>query len=703
MHRIVIPKIAAVIVALGSAFGCGFGPGSSRPLNVVLISMDTTRADHLGCYGNDGIETPNIDALAARSLRFDHCFSAVPITLPSHTTMLTGLYPLDHSVRDNGTFHVPEEVPTLATILGHAGRTTIGVIGAFPLTSQFGLSRDFDIWDEDFEGRRRALLLLAFEQRSADRVTRRALDLLEKHGERPFFLFVHYFDPHRPWEAPSLYARRYRKSPYDAEIAFTDTWIGRLLAGLDEMGHGNDTVIILAADHGEGLSDHEEETHSFLLYNGTVRVPLLLSGPGIEPGVVERPVSLADVAPTILEILGIETIAPMDGTSLLRPPPADRLIYSECLAGRLQHGWNDMRSAVVGNRKLILGAPSELYAVDDLRETENLAEVEPRTAAALEDRLLTRIKNARPARTLEESFTAADPETRARLEALGYVTTADIDRDWSELGAVTPEGDPRRHLHLVELQSIVRGLINEGNIPLALEQLDTAFDGAPDDIELLRLAIMARTVGGDGAGAVELIDRFESLVLPEERDLRLFVMAYRTAGDLDRALGTIEKIRALDDDESLELMEVDILERMGRTAEVRAALDRILERQPCNAEALRMLAASRRLERDLDGTTDAYRRLLGCDPSDPRTHYNLGNAAYERGDLDGAEQAYLAAQDLDPLYRPAKFGLALIALDRGEPERCRRMLEEIVAVEPLNSELSRRSAALLEELETDDE
>jgi len=697
----IVPVI--VILVLGFTAGCGFEASQPRPLNVVLISMDTTRADHLGCYGNDAIDTPNIDALAARSLRFDRCFASVPITLPSHTTMLTGLFPLDHSVRDNGTFRVPDDVPTLATILGQAGRTTLGVIGAFPLNSQFGLSRDFDVWDEDFESRRRVLLPLAFEQRPADRVTRRALELLEKTDDRPFFLFVHYFDPHRPWEAPALYARRYRNSPYDAEIAFTDTWIGRLLAGLEEMGHGNDTVIILAADHGEGLSDHEEETHSFLLYDGTIRVPLLLSGPGIEPGVVERPVSSADIAPTILEILGIEAPAPLDGISLLRPPPADRLIYSECLAGRLQHGWNDMRSAVVGDRKLILGAPSELYAVDDLGEREDLAEEEPATVAALEDRLLTMIKNARPVRTLEASFTAADPETRARLEALGYVTASDVDRDWSEPGRITPEGDPRRHLQLVEVQSIVRGLINEGNIPLALELLDTAFEEAPDDIELLRLAIMARTVGSDGEGAVTLIGRFERSTLPEERDLRLFVMAYRAAGELDRALGTIEKIRAVDDDESLDLMKVDILARMKRTGEARVALDRILERQPCNTEALRKLAAFLRWERDIDGMSDAYRRLIDCDPSDPRAHFNLGNAALERGDLDGAERAYLAAHDLDPFYRPADFGLALVALDRGDSERCRRMLEEIVADEPLNSDLGRQSAALLEELEPDDE
>jgi arylsulfatase A-like enzyme/Flp pilus assembly protein TadD len=692
--------VSAFVVLLTT--GCpSHGASPSRP-NVVLITMDATRADHLGCYGNDQIQTPTIDALADRSLRFDRCFAAAPITLPSHTTMLTGLYPLNHSVRDNGTFSVPEGLPTLATILGGAGWTTLGVIGAFPLTSPFGLSRDFDFWDESFERRGKVLLPLAFEQRSADRVTRTALRMVKNHDEGPFFLFVHYFDPHRPWEAPALYARRYRHSPYDAEIAFTDACIGRLLKGLEEMGHTNDTVIILAADHGEGLNDHEEETHSYLLFNGTVRVPLMLSGPGIERGVVDRPVSLADIAPTVLDILGLEAPRKMDGVSLLNPPSDDRLVYSECLAGRLQHEWNDMRAAISGDRKLILGAPSELYDIrDDLGENEDLAADEPDIAADMERRLRALITEARPVRSLEESFTAADPETRAGLEALGYVIAPEIERNWSEMGDITPEGDPRTHIGLVEVQSIGRSLINEGNIPLALEILNEALAKSPDDFELLRLVIMALAVGGDGEGAVTLVHRLEGLRTPTAQDLRLFIMAYRLNSDLEKALETVRLEKGMDDSGIPDLIEVDLLGQMGRNDEARVLLDGILDADSCNPDALQMLAVACRAEHDLQGMAGAYRRMLECDTNDPRAHYNLGNVAYENGDLEGAERAYLEAAKIDPLYQPARFGLALIALDRGESETCRTLLEAIVAAEPLNSELGHKGTQLLDILEAD--
>jgi arylsulfatase A-like enzyme/Flp pilus assembly protein TadD len=664
--------------------------------------MDTTRADHFGCYGHESIRTPHIDALARRSLRFDRCFSTVPITLPSHTTMLTGLYPPRHSVRDNGTFSFPQDIPTLATILGGKGWRTIGVVGAFPLTRPFGLQRGFDIWDEDFGTRKKQLLPLAFEQRSADRVTRTALRLLEENPDRPFFLFVHYFDPHRPWEAPALYATQYRESPYDAEIAYTDAWIGQLLEGVEDLGLGEQTIVILTADHGEGLSDHAEETHSFLLYNGTIRVPLLVSGPGIEPGVVDRPVSLADIAPTVLELVGVQAPQNLDGVSLLRPAPDDRIIYSESLAGRLQHGWNDMRAAVADGRKLILGAPSEIYDVQhDLPEVNDLRDVEPEATRDLENRLRQFIENIGAPHSLKESFSAADEDIRAGLEALGYVVAEDVVRDWSELGALKAEDDPRLHLELIEVQSIARSLINEGNIPLALEIVDAALASDPEDLKLLRLEVIAHIVGGDGEAAVIYANRMEVLGVPEPQDLRLFAMARRTAGDLDGALGYIRHAQALDDDLGLRHLEVELLGGLGRMEEVQALLDELLQQNPCDRESLRLLGISRRWTHDLEGMETAYLLMLGCDPRDVRAHYNLGNVRFERGDLDGAEAAFLKAAEVEPSYGAARFGLALVAIDRGDPGSAMPLLERVVTSEPVNSGLGRKAAALLSQLEED--
>ncbi len=697
-------RLVNIIVLSTLVAGCSAPQPGKEELNVILISMDTTRADHLGCYGHKSIRTPHIDALAQASLRFDRCFSAVPITLPSHTTMLTGLYPTRHSVRDNGTFTVPQGIPTLATILGNAGWRTIGVIGAFPLTRPFGLDRDFDIWNEDFGTRKKQLLPLAFEQRPADRVTRTALRLLEDNPDRPFFLFVHYFDPHRPWEAPALYAKQYRNSPYDAEIAFTDAWIGQLLEGLEGMGLAEKTIIVLTADHGEGLSDHEEETHSFLLYNGTIRVPLLLSGPRIKPGVIERPVSLADIVPTVLELVGIEPPEALDGMSLLHPAPDDRIIYSESLAGRLQHGWNDMRAAVADGRKLILGTPSELYDVQqDLPEVNDLREVEAETARDLENRLRLAIESVGAPHTLKESFSVADEDIKAGLEALGYVVAEDVVRDWSELGTLVAEDDPRLHLNLIEVQSIARSLINEGNIPLALEIVDAAVAREPEDLKLLRLEVVAHIAGGDGEAAVIYANRMEALGVPDPRDLKLFGMARRAAGDLNGALGYIQHAQVLDADPRLRHLEVELLGGLGRMDEVQVLLDELLQQNPCDRESLRLLGISRRRTHDLDGMEEAYLRMLECDPRDARAHYNLGNVRLERGDLDDAEASFLKAVEVEPSYGTARFGLALVAIDRGDPGSARRLLERVVASEPINSGLGRKAAALLNQLEEDNE
>jgi len=309
---------AALYLLAAVSVGCGpWQPPA--PLNVILVSIDTLRADHLGCYGYDDIRTPNIDRFAERSLRFDRCFSAVPITLPSHTTMMTGMYPLRHSVRDNGTFMVPNDIPTVATTLGELGWRTAGVIGSFPLTSRFGLSRGFDIWDEDLSNQYVKVISLFFDERKADRVTRRALEALDDIDEDPFFLFVHYFDPHHPWDPPVAYSRQYSHLMYDGEIAFVDSWLGELLNDVERRGLFEKTVVIITADHGEGLGDHEEYTHSMLLYNETTRVPLLLYYPGVEPSTVSTAVSLVDIAPTIFELLGVEVAHEIDGHTLLRP------------------------------------------------------------------------------------------------------------------------------------------------------------------------------------------------------------------------------------------------------------------------------------------------------------------------------------------------------------------------------------------------
>ncbi len=684
--------------------------GPRQPLSIVLISIDTLRADHLGCYGSDEVHTPNIDALAQRSRRFEWCFSAVPITLPSHTTMLTGLYPLHHSVRDNGTFTVPGTIPTVATRLAAAGWTTIGVVGAYPITARFGLSRGFDVWDEELDQRSDQLLPLAFTQRSADSVTRAALRRLKRHADDgPVLLFVHYFDPHRPWTAPAVYARQYRDNGYGAEIAFTDAWIGELLRGIETLGMAGRTAVILTADHGEGLSEHEEETHSFLLYNGTVRVPLMVSAPGLEPGVESGPVSVADVAATILDLAGVEPM-PMDGRTLLAPQPPDRLIYMESLAGRLQHGWNDMRGAVAGDRKLVLGPEPELYDhAGDPGERHDLHAAEPGVVAELQQRLLDQIASGHTASghtapgrgdlSLAERFARPAPEVAKQLEALGYLVPIDDPGELAELGAITPDGDPRKHLEVIEVQSVARSLISSGSLPLALETLTRAERTYPGDIEIERLLLIATSLAGStdqaAARARRLLARPEAL----GRDLLLAAGVLLDAGALDEALDAISRARRVEPAGEHEVLEARILAAAGRPSEAVAVLETFRAISPCSRSGLIQLAAIRRDSGELEAARAAYEALLECNPRDVQAMTNLGTLALAQGDVDLADEHFTAAAALDPGYAYARYGQGLVALQRQDRDDALRLLDEVLAFEPLTSPLARRTIDLIQRIE----
>ncbi len=670
--------------------------GGQVRTNVILISLDTTRADHLGCYGSESVRTPNIDALAARSLRFERCFAPVPITLPSHTSMLTGLYPLRHSVRDNGTFRLPEHIPTLATVLGDAGWRTIGVIGAFPLTARFGLARGFDVWDEELIERQQELLPLAFDQRPADRVTRAALRHLERLEREPFFLFVHYFDPHRPWQAPALYGERYRGSPYGAEIAFTDAWVGRLLEGVRAMGLLDRTLVVFTADHGEGLRDHEEETHSYLLYNETVRVPLLLAAPGVGAGVVEHPVSLVDIVPTVLELVGVDTPGSLDGRSLLAPPQPGRLIYLESLAGRLQHGWNDLRACVVGANKFILGIEPQLYDLDhDLAERHNLAADKRHLAEEIDGDLRRFIASNQGPRSLRDAFSVADEDVVRQLEALGYAVAGTRERDWSEPGPITRGGDPRRHIELVDIQSVCRSLLNSGEVPLALEMVEHGLDDHPDDLELLRLLVTARLAAGDGARAVAAAHRLQRVAFPEARDHVLCALAALAAGDLETALGLARRAAAVGGGDRERRLLATVLARVGDHGEAVAVLGAILEDNPCEGATLRELASIQRRAGNRAELEASYRRMRDCAPRDPAPLVNLGNLRVESQDLEAAEALYREAAELHPGYALAHYALGVVHAQRGDAVAAEEALRRALALAPVNSPVGRRASELL--------
>ena len=403
-------------------------PRSAAGFNVLLVTLDTVRPDHLGCYGYDLAETPTIDGLAACGVQFDDAVTPVPVTLPSHATMLTGLYPPNHGVRDNGLFQLAPEHVTLAETLKTQGYETAAFVACFVVDAVFGLAQGFDVYD--FEVAREGYFpqSVDFNQRPASAVTTSAVKWLEQRQAEqrtaPFFMWVHYFDAHVPYISPYQKLSRFRRHPYDGEIAYVDSQFKRLIETLDRTGLRDRTLIALVSDHGEGLGAHDEPTHGMLLYDSTIRVAFILSCQGLfkEPARVgERVVSLVDLRPTLEELLGLP-ISSGDGMSLLaeQHDPA-RAVYLETKVPYHSAGCSPLYGLRRHHDKYIDAPEPEYYSLrGDPGELDNRCESERAQAASL----LAQLQALR--QTWDAAETAGDPgrnvsaEDVARLQSLGY-------------------------------------------------------------------------------------------------------------------------------------------------------------------------------------------------------------------------------------------------------------------------------------------
>ncbi|HEV2851993.1 MAG TPA: sulfatase-like hydrolase/transferase [Thermoanaerobaculia bacterium] len=425
MKRILITIALPVILA-----GCNKGGGGTSQMPdvpkgtpVVLISIDTLRADHLPAYGYEGVETPALDALRKDAILYERAYSVTPLTFPSHSTLLTGLLPAQHGVRDNVGYRLDEgkiesgELPFLPEILKKAGYATGGAVSAYVLQGKTGLKTGFDVYEDGIEFR--SGTGLGALQRPGDETLKRARPWLESVKDKPFFFFFHIYEPHTPYAPPEPWASKYA-SKYDGEIASADQIVGDLINELKRMGVYDKALVVLLSDHGEGLGDHGEDEHGVFLYNESIHVPLLVKLPEGQKagGTTGRPVELLDVAPTVLALLGMDVPKAMTGVSLLAEdtgnvPP--RRIYSETFYPRLHFGWSELFSLIDETHHYIDSPEPELYdRVKDPKETANVLTQERRVYAALKKELSGFDRQlVAPA--------AVDEETRQAMNALGYI------------------------------------------------------------------------------------------------------------------------------------------------------------------------------------------------------------------------------------------------------------------------------------------
>src|SRR5712692_6515090 len=415
------PLIASVLLWAPAVLAAA-GPSP----NVVVITIDTLRADHLGCYGYKQIRTPNVDSLAADGVRFEHAYTPVPVTLPAHTVIFTGTYPMLSGMHDFAANKLNPTQPTLASVLKEQGYTTGAVIGSAVLDSRFGLNHGFDFYYDHFDFNRLQESNLDEMERSGNVVADVTLDWLSKNYQKKFFLWMHLYDPHYPYRPPPPYSEEYKDRLYDGEIAFADAQVGRLIRFLKGKGLYRNTLIVLSGDHGESLGEHGEKTHGFFIYNATLHVPVILHLPGGVPAkTVPELVSLADLTPTVLQVLKVDVPPQVQGRNLLplmTPKKADatRSLYAETFLPRLHFNWSELRSVETENYHFIDAPKPELYDLNkDPGETQNLFLQKKAVAEEMRARLAALIRQSSGGQELAEK-TGLDPALMERLKSLGY-------------------------------------------------------------------------------------------------------------------------------------------------------------------------------------------------------------------------------------------------------------------------------------------
>ncbi len=636
-----------------------FGACSRGPERIVLVTIDTLRADHVGCYGDAQARTPVIDGLAADGVRFEVALSPVPLTLPSHTSILTALDPPRHGVRHNSMYRLGAGPATLAERLRAQGFATAAFVGAVVLDPRFGLGRGFDTYDDATDPRRPGVI--GFAERTADHVVDAALRWVDGAPPR-FFLWVHLYDPHAPYLPPDDLLREFPGAPYRGEIAFADRELGRLLASLRARFGAGDTLVVVTSDHGESLGDHGELTHGYSLYDSTQRVPLVMAGPGVPKGVVVRdPARLIDVAPTVLGLAGAPPLDGVDGADL-RPLIAGRekqprRTYMETWATQLDYGWSPLYALRTDVSKLVDAPQPELYdLVDDPAEIHNLADARPADAAALRSEVEALAARSAPAAAPVE-LSEAD---RARLESLGYVVSSPVSVG-PELGHVGGP-DPKWERGLLARISEVGDLIAQDRVAEAHAALQRIHGGGPFVSAMRARAAIAAQDPEAALREVETLERYpgQQSVAAQTRAQALLMQQ-----KLDEAEAAYEKALAL------EPTSPSLHQGLGQLAEARGDRARAME---------------------------LYGRSVELDPSGIDVRWRLAALWIEDG-RDPEAEALLEPLDARTLERPATaVRLAYAEVRVGRTDAAERRLEAAARAHPDSTLIATTRGHLLEKL-----
>jgi arylsulfatase A-like enzyme/Tfp pilus assembly protein PilF len=705
-------KLRTVVIAVGSlaiilAAAPPGQPGDPRseaaapvpkpPVNVLLITLDTTRADHIGAYGYARARTKAIDALAAEGVRFAHAQSPVPLTLPAHASILTGTYPTVHGLRNNGSYFLPPQAETLAKILKNRGYRTAAFVASFILDSRFGLDQGFDVYSDrmDTAG---GIKDMQSERPAGEVFADFDAWLKTASGASPFFCWLHFYDPHRPYAPPEPFKSDPTLSPYDGEIANVDLNVGRVFERLRSRGLYDDTLIIVAADHGEGLGEHGEYGHGIFCYQETLAVPLLIRLPGkpFRPAVIDDTVDLVDIMPTVLAAVGAPVPKTVQGVSLLplisgkRGP--EREFYFESLYAQEEMGGAPLMGLLAGGWKYFDLPRPEFYDIkNDPGEKVNLVS----TQAAYADRLKARLKDSgaqSPGRK-GETVRTMSAEERRRLESLGYVAAA------SSRPAGGGLTDPKDLIAAWTENLLGKSSLEAGEVKEAEAHFQRSIELNPvffsPYVDLARLRFERDDVQGGLAVLKQGVDRNPGSAAAK-------IEYARGLADADRpeeALAVLRQAEAqmvYGEHEMVDAMIGVTLSRLERFKEASDYLRRALEIEPDNAAAARDLGYCLYRSGLAAEAVPFYRRAEAGLPDDPVVPAELALCQAALKDYAAAAASFERSVRLGPAQR-TYFNYAVMTAESGDLTKAITLMNKSLEQTPQDPRLAERAAALLED------
>jgi len=654
-----------MIIFFGFILGAWFfmschGPRSAENYNVLLITIDTLRADHLGCYGYKNIKTPNIDVLAREGALFEDVQVHTPATLPSHASIMTGLYPHVHGVRENGLFSLNEKRQTLAETLKLQGYSTGAIVSSYVLGREFGLAQGFDFYDDAFprpeyrNANQQEFITYSLEK-PADATVKSAMQWLRGHSDKKFFLWVHFYDPHDPYLPPEPYKSTYRIQPYDGEIAFVDHQFGLLMEALEKLNLHKKTIVILTSDHGESLGEHGEETHTIFIYGATMKIPLIFRCPGaIRRQRIAGMARAIDIMPTVLDFLHLPVPPGIQGESLrtlMQSPGKDinRTAYGESLSTYYSYGWSPLKFIRDGEWKYILATEPELYNLkEDPHEMDNQIRQRPELANELKEKL-RRLYVDGLKKSMERTRTRLDADTVGKLQSLGYLAGGGFIKEREEIPFEPSGKDPKEM------------------IPVAM------------DLARASGFLAAQRYGEAG----ELFEKVLKMDPGNEAAVFNLSQIFLVLGKVDRAIALGEEMIKRRPERGFYYFHLSRC--YAAKGKIKKALElgrRSVELEPFNTNAWYELGRLVLRQGDREGAVKNIQKAIDLSPENPTFHLSLGEILFDGGGLDKAAGEFEKALLLDPDYAKARYHLAAVALAGGHLDEAIESFKKAEALSP---------------------